>query len=104
LADRASIAADGKDLSFVTVRILDEQGNVVPDADNLVQFKLEGEGTIAGVDNGFQASLESFKANYRKAYRGLCLAIVQSKEKAGKLKLTATATGLKEGNLTITVK
>jgi beta-galactosidase len=103
-ADRAGIAADGKDLSFVTVRILDEQGNLVPDAENLVQFKLEGEGTIAGVDNGFQASLEPFKANYRKAYRGLCLAIVQAKEKAGKLKLTATGAGLQEATVTITVK
>jgi len=102
--DRASIAADGKDLSFVTVRILDEQGNLVPDADNLVQFKLEGAGTIAGVDNGFQASLEPFKADYRKAYRGLCLAIVQAKQKAGKIKLTATSAGLQEAGLTITVK
>lgn len=102
--DRASIAADGKDLSFVTVRILDEQGNLVPDADNLVQFKLEGAGTIAGVDNGFQASLEPFKADYRKAYRGLCLAIVQAKERSGGIKLTATAVGLPGGDLTIKVK
>lgn len=104
LADRSNIAADGKDLSFVTVRILDEQGNLVPDADNLVQFKLEGAGTIAGVDNGFQASMEPFKADYRKAYRGLCLAIVQASEKSGKLKLTATSAGLQDADLTITVK
>jgi beta-galactosidase len=104
LADRSQIGADGKDLSFVTVRILDAQGNLVPDADNLVQFKLEGEATIAGVDNGFQASLEPFKANYRKAYRGLCLAIVQAKNKAGKLKLTATSAGLKSAEISISVK
>lgn len=104
LADRTNIAADGKDLSFVTVRILDEEGNLVPDADNLVRFKLDGEGFIAGVDNGFQASLEPFKADYRKAYRGLCLAIIQSKQKSGKLKLTASAAGLKEAAVVITVK
>ncbi|MFA4870548.1 MAG: beta-galactosidase GalB [Pedobacter sp.] len=104
LADRSKIRADAKDLSFVTVRILDEDGNLVPNADNLVQFKLEGAGTIAGVDNGFQASLEPFKADYRKAYRGLCLAIIQAKDKAGKLKLTATAEGLKEASIVITVK
>ncbi|MNL42955.1 hypothetical protein D3C87_1654440 [compost metagenome] len=104
LADRSKITADAKDLSFVTVRILDEEGNLVPNADNLVQFKLEGAGTIAGVDNGFQASLEPFKADYRKAYRGLCLAIIQAKDKAGKLKLTATAEGLKEASVVITVK
>ncbi|WEK17679.1 MAG: beta-galactosidase GalB [Candidatus Pedobacter colombiensis] len=104
LTDRNQIAADGKDLSFVTVRILDAKGNLVPDADNLVQFKLEGEGTIAGVDNGFQASLEPFKAEYRKAYRGLCLAIVEAKNKAGKIKLIATSAGLKPSEVWISVK
>jgi beta-galactosidase len=104
LVDRSSIKADGKDLSFVTVRILDAQGNLVPDANSLVQFKLEGAGTIAGVDNGFQASLEPFKADYRKAYRGLCLAIVQAKNTAGQIKLTATSAGLEDAGVTITVK
>ncbi|WP_316814997.1 beta-galactosidase GalB [Pedobacter nyackensis] len=104
LADRTNLTGDGKDLSFVTVRILDKEGNLVPDADNLVRFKLEGEGFIAGVDNGFQASLEPFKANYRKAYRGLCLAIIQAKQKSGKLKLTATADGLQAATVVITVK
>ncbi len=104
LADRSELSADGKDLSFITVRILDEKGVVVPNADNLVQFKLEGEGTIAGVDNGFQASLEPFKADYRKAFHGLCLAIVQSKVKAGELKLIATSVGLKEASVLIKVK
>ncbi|ACU04958.1 beta-galactosidase GalB [Pedobacter heparinus] len=104
IADRTTITADGKDLSFVTVRILDADGNPVPDAANRVQFKLEGEGTIAGVDNGFQASLEPFKAYYRKAYNGLCLAIVQAKTKAGKLTLTASSEGLQQAVVTITLK
>jgi beta-galactosidase len=100
-ADRKTISADGKDLSFVTVRILDKDGNLVPDADQLVQFKLEGQGSIAGVDNGFQASLEPFKADYRKAFHGLCLAIIQSAESAGSIKLTATAPGLESSIITI---
>lgn len=103
-ADRITIAADGKDLSFATVKILDADGNLVPDAANLVQFKLEGEGTIAGVDNGFQASLEPFKADYRKAYNGLCLAIVQAKDKPGKLTLTASSEGLQQASVTIVLK
>jgi len=101
IADRAGINADGKDLSFVTVRILDKDGNIVPDADDLVQFNLTGAGTIAGVDNGFQASLEPFKANYRKAFHGLCLAIIQAQEKDGTIKLTASAKGLKAATITI---
>ncbi len=101
IADRKSIKADGKDLSFITARILDAAGNVVPNADNLVDFKIEGDGFIAGVDNGFQASLEPFKANYRKAFHGLCLAILQSTEKSGNIKLTATSNGLSSSSITI---
>lgn len=104
IADRKNIKADGKDLSFITVRVLDKDGNLVPNADNLVNFKLEGEGFIAGVDNGFQASLEPFKANYRKAFNGLCLAIIQAKEKAGTIKLTATSNGLTSSSILITTK
>lgn len=104
IADRKNIKADGKDLSFITVRVLDKDGNLVPNADNLVNFKIEGEGFIAGVDNGYQASLEPFKANYRKAFNGLCLAIIQAKEKAGTIKITATADGLQSSSVLITTK
>lgn len=104
IADRKTIAADGKDLSFVTVRVLDARGNLVPDAGNLVEFRLEGNAAIAGVDNGFQASLEPFKANYRKAYRGLCLAIIQAGNTPGKIKLTAVSAGLKTAAVEIMMK
>lgn len=100
-ADRSKIAADAKDLSFVTVQVLDADGNLVPNADNRVQFKVEGPGFIAGVDNGFQASLEPFKADYRKAFHGLCLAILQSTTQSGTIRLTATAAGLTSASLEI---
>lgn len=100
-ADRDRISADGRDLSFITVRILDEEGNLVPDADNLVNFDIEGPGFIAGVDNGYQASMEPFKADYRKAFNGMCLAIIQSKAEAGTISLKASAEGLEEASLTI---
>ena len=103
-ADRDTIKADGTDLSFVTVKILDAKGNLVPYADNLVNFNVSGEGFIAGVDNGLQTSMESFKASYRKAFNGLCLAIIQSNEKAGHIRLTATSPGLKNAQLIIEVK
>jgi beta-galactosidase len=94
VADRKNIKADGKDLSFITVKILDKDGNVVPNADNLVNFKISGPGFIAGVDNGDEVSHDPFKANYRKAFNGLALAIVQTKEKAGSITFTATSAGL----------
>jgi len=103
-ADRSLIKADGHDLSFVTVKVTDTDGNLVPDAANNVQFKISGEGTIAGVDNGSETSMESFKASERKAFNGLALAVVQSKEKAGIIQLTATSEGLQPATLQITVK
>jgi beta-galactosidase len=104
VADRKNIKADGKDLSFITVKILDKDGNLVPDADNLVNFKLNGEAFIAGVDNGDEVSHDPFKANYRKAFNGLALAILQTKEKAGNITFTATSKGLQGASISITSK
>ncbi len=99
--DRVLIAADGRDLSFVTVSVVDEKGTVVPDAANLVEFTVVGEGKIIGVDNGLQTSAESFKASSRKAFNGLCLAVIQSTEVAGSISVKATSAGLKESLVVI---
>ncbi len=93
-ADRSMIKADGNDLSFLTVDVVDENGVIVPNADNLVKFQLEGSGTIVGVDNGDPVSHESFKAPQRKAFHGKCLVVVQSGETAGTIKLTASSEGM----------
>jgi beta-galactosidase len=103
--DRANISADGEDLSFVTVRVEDKDGNFCPLADNLVKFKVDGPAKIAGVDNGNAATVEPFQADYRKAFNGLALAILRSERgKAGSVKITATAEGLQPGVATITTK
>jgi beta-galactosidase len=99
--DRKIIKADGSDLSFVTVKVVDAQGTVLPNADHLVEFQLSGEGTIAGVDNGNQISHEPFKANHRKAFHGLAMAIIQSKDKASRITLKATSAGLTQASVTI---
>jgi beta-galactosidase len=104
VADRKNIRADGKDLSFITVKILDKDGNVVPDADNLVKFKINGNAFIASVDNGLETDHNPFKANYRKAFNGLALAIVQSKEKAGSITFTATSKGLQGATVILQAK
>ncbi len=95
-ADRSEIKADGNDLSFITVDVVDNQGTIVPDAENLVNFKVEGPGAIVGVDNGNPVSHESFKAPMRKAFHGKCLVVVQSGENPGTIKLTASSDGLPE--------
>lgn len=93
-ADRKSINANGEDLSFITVKVLDQQGNLVPNADHLIQFKLKGSGRIVGVDNGNPVSMEPLKANYRKAFNGQCLVIVQSTNKKGQIVLEASSDNL----------
>lgn len=99
--DRKIIHADGKDLSFLTIRVLDAKGSIVQDADHLVRIKITGNASLAGMDNGYQASLESFKANRHKAYKGLCLAIVQAGHTAGNIKIEALADGLQGHAVTI---
>ncbi|HEX4852186.1 MAG TPA: glycoside hydrolase family 2 TIM barrel-domain containing protein, partial [Puia sp.] len=100
-ADRKTIHADGMDLSFVTAKIIDPDGNLVPDANHLIHFNLEGEGAIAGTDNGSETSMESFKSNQHTAFNGLCLAVIQSREKAGTIKIRATADGLGTASIEI---
>jgi len=95
-ADRSSLKADGKDLSFLTVKVTDKDGNLVPDADQLITFTVEGQGTLAGLDNGYQANLSSFKAAQIKVFKGKCMAVLQSAEHAGYIYVKARAAGLGE--------
>ena len=92
--DRDSIKADGKDLSYITVDVKDEKGNIVPNADNNVRFTVEGAGTLVGVDNGKQADHQSYQDDNRDAYNGSLVAIVQSTKDAGKITVKAESDGL----------
>jgi beta-galactosidase len=102
VADRNILQNWGRDLSFITVQVTDAEGNLVPDADNLVTFELSGWGWIAGVENGNPASAESSKVRYRKAYKGLCLAIVQAID-SGRIRLTAKSPGLVPATIALKV-
>jgi beta-galactosidase len=81
IVDNTNLKADGKDLSFVTVRIVDKKGNLVTYADNLIKFSITGNGAIIGTDNGYQADTGSLKSRERKCWKGLALAIIQSTKK-----------------------
>jgi beta-galactosidase len=102
--DRKEISADGQDCSFVTVSIADADGHTVPHAANLVQFELKGPAFIAGVDNGHQISHEPFKADYRKAFNGLCLAVIQSSGEKGSIHLNAVSDGLESATVQIAAR
>jgi beta-galactosidase len=103
-ADRSTIDADGKDLSFVTVELLDKDGNASPLADQLVKFTVEGEGAIVGTDNGNQNDHVSLKKPERHLFYGKCLAIVQSTNKSGNIVLKAEIQGLPDQAITIISK
>ncbi len=104
IADRTEIDADGNDLSFITVRIEDRDGNLCPLADNLVNFDIKGEGTLAAVGNGDQTSLASFQINNRKAFNGLCMLVVKSTETVGEISITASSDKLKPESITVQTK
>uniref|UniRef100_UPI003FA615DA GH2 beta-galactosidase n=1 Tax=Pseudoalteromonas distincta TaxID=77608 RepID=UPI003FA615DA len=90
--DRKILSADGYDLSYITVEITDTDGNLVPDADNKINFKVEGAGEIIAVGNGDSATTAPFQADYRHAFYGKAMLIVKSnKGMAGEIKVTASA-------------
>lgn len=93
--DRATLTADGADVSLLTVKIVDAQGRTVPVATNAVTFNLTGPGRLLGVGNGNPASHEPDKAKQRSAFNGLCLAIIQSARERGAIRIQADSPGLK---------
>jgi len=103
-ADRNTIFSDGKDLSFITIRVTDKNGLTVPTANNKIQFEIEGSGEIAATDNGDPTNLVSFPSHERDAFNGLALVIVRSKKgSSGTMTVTATSPGLKEAKCTVLV-
>jgi len=92
--DRTRIRADGEDLSFVTVSVLDRAGIPVPTADHVVRFRVGGDARIVGVDNGDQVSHAPFKADRVRLFNGKALVIVRAGERPGTAALTAEADGL----------
>ncbi|PKK86229.1 MAG: glycoside hydrolase family 2 [Thermoplasmata archaeon HGW-Thermoplasmata-1] len=99
--DRCTISADGCDLSYITVRILDKDGNFMPIAENQITFSISGEGKIRGVCNGDALSHEDPTGNTIKASAGMCLLVLQSTTRAGEIKLTASSSGLISDTTTI---
>jgi len=101
-ADRPTIAADGQDLSFITVTVADKHGLLVPQSKNHIKFEISGPGEIVATDNGDPTSFESFQAPEHNAYNGLALVIVRAKAgQPGTIILNAESDGLKESSIRI---
>lgn len=94
LADRNHIQRDGKDLAFITLRILDSDGSVVPRGRNRIQFEISGPGEIVATDNGDPADLEAFPSTTRNAFNGLAIVMVRATKETGAIKVTARSAGL----------
>jgi beta-galactosidase len=99
--DQNTLSANGEEAANISVKVIDTKGRVVPTADNLIRFSIEGEGKIIGVDNGNPVDHDPYKSNNRKAFNGLCLAVVQAIDKPGRIKLTVKSDGLKSVSIEI---
>jgi beta-galactosidase len=103
-ADRREVSADGEDVAMFAVAVQDAQGRVVPITDSEVTFRISGAGKLIGVGNGDPTDQESDKGTSRKAFSGLCMAIVQSNKAAGSITVEATSPGLGSATVTIAAK
>ena len=98
-ADRSKLKADGKDLSFINVRVVDKDGNLCPDDSRTVKFKVKGAGEFHAVANGDPSSLESFQKPQMSLFHGQLTAIVKTQEKPGEITFTASAPGVKSASI-----
>lgn len=104
ITDRDAISADGKDLAYITVRVVDKDGNLCPDDGRLVNFSAKGNGKYLASANGDPTSLDLFHLPQMHAFSGQLTAIVQAGEKQGTIEFEAKAKGLKSGKITIQTK
>jgi beta-galactosidase len=103
-ADRNSLSADGQDLSYITIEVTDKEGNIQPNADNLLQFTISGPGVIAGVDNANLKDLDRYTGNTRKVWHGRALVVIKSMQKTGNIKVKVSSPGLPAAFITIKAK
>jgi len=103
-ADRSELKASRNDLSYVTVEILDEAGALVPDANLPVQFKVEGMGELAAVENGNPKDMKSFRKPQVNSFNGRCLVILRPTGVSGEIKLKAESAGLEGTEITVKIK
>lgn len=97
----SGLQANHEDVAVIDVAVVDSKGRVVPTADNLVRFKVVGDGYVAGVGNGNPSDHDPDKANYRKAFNGLCAVDVGTTNTPGAIRLIASSPGLKSAEITL---
>jgi len=102
-ADRIAIEANGQDLSYITVELLDNNNIRNPKADQLIHFEIEGNGKIIATGSSNPMSTESYQLPKRKAYQGRCVVVVKSGKNPGTIKLKASSNGVEPAEIIIKV-
>ena len=100
-ADRTVITADGQDLSFVTVEILDKEGRVNPNAENRLTFEVKGAGVVAAVSNASLKDTDCYVGNTCNTWKGRAIVVLKSTKKNGTIRLKATAEGLRSATVSV---
>ena len=100
-ADRPQVTANGQDLVYVTIEVTDKDGRLQPNAANRLHFKIEGDGVIAGIDNGDLKDTDPYIGNSRKAWHGRAQVIIKSTRKLGDIRLSVSSPGLSEATVNI---
>ena len=96
-ADRDTLSANGKDLSFITVEIQDKEGNLCPRDASLLFVKVNGNGKLKALCNGDATDLIPFTSNYMRVFNGKMVIIVESKNKTGEINIEVSGERLKTG-------
>ena len=104
LADRKTISANGQDVVHLEINIQDDHNNFVPDALNRINFKVEGDATIIGVDNGDPLNEKSYNSNSLKVFNGKCLVIIKATKTKSEFTFYAGSDGLTGASVRVEVK
>jgi beta-galactosidase len=102
--DKNTINAEPGDVAHLKVEVVDANGLAVPDANNPIRLTVEGAGNLIGFDNGNPRDSASMKSSQRKLFNGLALAVIQSNNKPGTVRVQAASPGIKEASLEITTQ
>ncbi|RYE38652.1 MAG: hypothetical protein EOP48_26755 [Sphingobacteriales bacterium] len=99
--DRSKLKADGQDLAYVTVELADANGQLQPNAQPMLHFDIEGEGTLIGIDNADIKDTDPYVGQNRKAWKGRAVAVIKTKRKPGNITLTVSSPGLSASKIKI---
>lgn len=99
---KTELTADGKDLSYITIKVVDKDGNLCPHENRKISFSVKGAGVFRAVANGDPTNLEAFHLPEMHTFNGMLTMIVQSSTKEGDIIVNAKSKGLKSGTLRLT--